>query len=227
MPILDKIIVALDFPKEELAFDFLATLPVKGLQVKIGKEMFCRFGPRFVEKVLQKGYEVFLDLKLHDIPNTVHKALLGLKELGVFMTNVHASGGKEMLLAAKEACQDQVLLIGVTVLTSFAEENLLEIGVSDSVAHQASRLAELCHSANLDGVVCSPLEVPNIKTVCAKSFLTVTPGIRLTQDHHDQKRVMTPSEALKQGSDYLVIGRALTQAENPELVLEKILVGVN
>lgn len=214
-----NILVALDFDDINKCMSLVNQLDPSLCRLKVGKEMFTSFGPAIVEKLQHKDFDVFLDLKFHDIPNTVAKALKASADLGVWMVNVHASGGQRMLEAASEAVKSgshQPMLIAVTVLTSMSEEELPLIGVQDSAANQVERLASLAHVAGLDGVVCSALEVSTIKRTCGAEFKTVTPGIRPAfAAKEDQRRVMTPAQALKEGSDYLVIGRPITQAENP------------
>ena len=195
-------------------------------RLKVGKEMFTLFGPSLVEKLQASGFDVFLDLKFHDIPNTVAKALKAAASLGVWMVNVHASGGQRMLDASVEAIQSsqhKPLLIAVTVLTSMAEDELPAIGVVGSAQDQVTRLARLSADSGLDGVVCSAQEVALIKESCGAGFQCVTPGIRPAfAQAGDQRRTMTPAEAVKIGSDYLVIGRPITQASEPMVALQKI-----
>lgn len=224
-----KIIIALDFSEEKKVLQLLKYLSPDFCTLKIGLEMFTLFGPIFVKQLILEGYRIFLDLKFHDIPHTVAQACSAAAKLGVWMINVHAQGGLVMMRAAREAIAPygdlKPLLIGVTVLTSMDTEDLLSIGLTQiSLKNQVNRLAMLSKEAGLDGVVCSAYEVPEIKKICGSSFLTITPGIRLEEDAiHDQKRVMTPCQAIQQGSDYLVIGRAITAAERPDHVLQKIL----
>lgn len=214
-----KILVALDFDDLDACLSLVDQLDPKFCRLKVGKEMFTLFGPQLIETLQLKGFDVFLDLKFHDIPTTVSKALKAAASLGVWMVNVHASGGQRMLDAAAEAVKSgshQPLLIAVTVLTSMSEADLPLIGVSASPEEQVLRLSSLARNAGLDGVVCSPHEVSVIKKTCANNFLCVTPGIRPAfASKGDQHRIMTPSEALAAGSDYLVIGRPITQAKNP------------
>lgn len=214
-----RIIVALDYADPALALNFLDGVDASTCRVKIGKELFCRGGPQLVEKVCARGFDVFLDLKFHDIPNTVAQACLAAAELGVWMMNVHASGGLKMMTAARAALTRYVkppLLIAVTVLTSLGAEDLTEIGWSGTPAQNVLRLAELACLAGMDGVVCSPQEVTLLRTALGHDFCLVTPGIRpagLAQD--DQNRIMTPGEAIRSGASYLVIGRPITAASNP------------
>lgn len=220
------VIVALDYPDEPSAFALLEQLDPDQCRVKIGKEMFTLLGPAFVEDVMDQGFEVFLDLKYHDIPNTVARACTAAAELGVWMINVHASGGRRMMEAAREAIETQTnrpLLIGVTVLTSLAAEELGEIGFSGDPEENVRRLAALAQDAGLDGVVCSPKESQPLRSELGDNFLLVTPGVRPAgSDAGDQRRVMTPREAMDAGSSYLVIGRPITAAEDPLAALTAI-----
>ena len=222
----NKIIVALDYNDKARCLDLVALLDPKKCRLKIGKEMFTLFGPSIVEVLQVKGFDVFLDLKFHDIPNTVAKAVSAAASLGVWMVNVHASGGKRMMLAAQEAidkAEHKPLLIGVTVLTSFEDNELPSIGVNTNSAEQVNRLAALVNESGLSGVVCSAQEARQLKANFGNKFLTVTPGIRpATAETGDQRRVMTPTKALQNGSDYLVIGRPITQADAPAEALEAI-----
>ena len=218
------IIVALDFPTEKEALTLVDQLEPGRCRLKVGKELFTRSGPDFVKKLVNKNYDVFLDLKFHDIPNTVARACQAGADLGVWMINVHAMGGRKMLEAAREALpSSNTKLIAVTVLTSMGEEDLKEIGLSNSPAQQVKQLAALTNDCGLDGVVCSPQEIALLRKDLDKSFELVTPGIRPEWSvTGDQKRIMTPSQAVEAGSNYLVIGRPITQAEHPMQALEKI-----
>ncbi|STX51359.1 orotidine-5'-phosphate decarboxylase [Legionella busanensis] len=223
-----RIIVALDFSNQNDALSLINELNPKECALKIGSEMFTLFGPDFVRTLVNKNYNVFLDLKFHDIPNTVAHACKAAAELGVWMINVHTSGGLKMMQAAREALTNfgphKPLLIGVTVLTSMASQELLTIGVNSSLEEQISLQTKLAEQAGLDGVVCSAHEVQLVKSLCGQSFLTITPGIRLLTDNsNDQVRIMSPKEALDLGSDYLVIGRPITQAKNPQAVVNSII----
>lgn len=226
-----KILVALDFDQLDACLGLVDQLDPKLCRLKIGKEMFTLFGPSLLERLHQKGFDVFLDLKFHDIPTTVAKALKAAASLGVWMVNVHASGGQKMLDRAVEAVKSgshQPLLIAVTVLTSMSAEDLPLIGINASPEQQVIRLASLSKHAGLDGVVCSAHEVSAIKEACNNDFLCVTPGIRPAfATKGDQHRVMTPAEALAVGSDYLVIGRPITQAQNPREALNLIVKEMN
>ena len=222
------IIVAVDFADTKSAWNFIDKVEPKDCRLKIGKELFTHAGPDFIKQIKQKGFDIFLDLKFHDIPNTVAKAVAAAAELGVWMTNVHASGGVRMMEAAKDALypygKDAPLLIAVTVLTSMESSDLKEIGIEVSPLEQATRLALLAKNCGLDGVVCSAKEVQSFRTRLGSDFKLVTPGIRpagSTPD--DQRRIMTPQRAQAAGADYLVIGRPITQAEDPSKALQTIL----
>jgi orotidine-5'-phosphate decarboxylase len=221
-----RIIVALDYANPDLAYAKVRCLDPEYCRLKVGKELFTGSGPAFIRKIMHDGYQVFLDLKFHDIPNTVAKACTVAAELGVWMLNVHASGGREMLMSARDAidkCAHQPLLIGVTVLTSMADGDLQEIGILGSVDDQVLRLAGLCSETGLDGIVCSAREVTTIRNEFGKDFCIVTPGIRpVGSSAGDQKRIMTPSQAILAGADYLVIGRPVTQAKDPMQALIEI-----
>ncbi len=221
-----KVIVALDFSTQTQAFELIDQLDAGSCRLKVGKEIFTRFGPAFVEKIQLKGFEVFLDLKYHDIPNTVARACAAAADLNVWMLNVHASGGRRMMEAAAEALaqhRNKPYLIAVTVLTSMAEADLQELGISLSPAELALKLARLSQASGLDGVVCSAQEAVQMQQQLGKEFILVTPGIRPEGSSlDDQRRVMTPLEALKSGSHYLVIGRPVTQSDNPSRVLRTI-----
>ena len=222
-----KIIVALDFPSQDPALALVDQLDPKKCRLKVGKELFTRSGPQLVEALQGRGFEVFLDLKFHDIPNTTSAAVAAAADLGVWMVNVHASGGEKMMAACRERLEpygkDKPLLIAVTVLTSMTAEDLAGIGIPNSPEAQVSRLATLTRNSGLDGVVCSAQEAPRLKKEQGAEFQLITPGIRpLTADKGDQQRIMTPTDALNAGSDYLVIGRPITQAPDPLAALEAI-----
>ena len=214
-----RIIVALDFSDQQSCLRLLEQLDPGQCRVKIGKELFTSCGPALVEKVISRGFEVFLDLKFHDIPNTVARAVAVAARMGVWMVNVHGSGGRSMLEAAAESiagCDHQPLLIGVTVLTSLGAEDLVEIGLNSTPEEQVVRLAGLCKQSGLDGVVCSAVETQRLRKLFAEHFALVTPGIRPRGDgSDDQKRIVTPADAIRRGSDYLVIGRPITLAQSP------------
>lgn len=218
----DKPIIALDFPSEEKVFQFLSQFQ-ESLFVKVGLELYLQEGPSIIKKIKAQGHEVFLDLKLHDIPNTVKSAMRGLAKLGVDVVNVHAAGGSEMMKAALEGLQEgtpvggkRPALIAVTQLTSTSEEQMhREQKITTTLEESVLNYAKLAKESGLDGVVCSVLEAKAIEKVCGKEFLKVTPGIRLSGGAlHDQKRVATPSFAKENGSTHIVVGRAITQAND-------------
>lgn len=222
------IIVAVDFADVKSAWNFIDRVEPNDCRLKIGKELFTHAGPDFIKQIMNKGFDVFLDLKFHDIPNTVAKAIVAAADLGVWMTNVHASGGSRMMQAAKDALypygKDAPLLIAVTVLTSMESVDLQEIGIPVSPLEQATKLALLAKNCGLDGVVCSAKEVQSFRTRLGSDFKLVTPGIRPAgANADDQRRIMTPQRAQAAGSDYLVIGRPITQADDPSLALRTIL----
>ncbi len=229
------VIVVLDYPNAAGAMNLVDQLDPAQCRVKVGKELFTATGPALVEELVKRGFDVFLDLKFHDIPNTVAGACRSAAKLGVWMLNVHASGGRAMLTAAREAIDSgsghKPLLIGVTVLTSMNSADLADIGVcgeggvAPDAKAQVLRLAQLCFHAGLDGVVCSAEEAPMLKSAIstARQFLKVTPGIRLAGDAKgDQQRVVTPGEAIKMGADYLVIGRSISHSKEPIATLHEI-----
>lgn len=220
------IIVALDYPAQEQAMALVEQLVPGSCRLKIGLELFNLAGPELVSRIMDRGFEVFLDLKFHDIPNTVARACSAAAQLGVWMMNIHCMGGPRMMLAAREAidlAQSNALLLGVTVLTSHAEHELVDIGFAHDTETLVRRLAKLAHEAGLDGVVCSPHEAQSLRQLLGNDFCLVTPGVRPAgTDHQDQRRVMTPSEALAAGSDYLVIGRPITAAADPKAALDDI-----
>ena len=222
-----KIIVALDFPQASAALEFAQRVEPSLCRLKVGKELFTSAGPQLVEQLQQRGFEVFLDLKFHDIPNTTAQACKAAAALGVWMVNVHAMGGKRMMEAAREALSNvehRPKLIAVTVLTSMAQEDLHGIGINSSPAHMVMLLAKLVRDSGLDGVVCSALEVSSLRQQYEKEFCLVTPGIRPANvAANDQSRIMTPRAALEAGSSYLVIGRPITQAHDPLRALQDIL----
>ncbi|RMF20180.1 MAG: orotidine-5'-phosphate decarboxylase [Gammaproteobacteria bacterium] len=220
-----RIILALDFETREACMALLEQLDPAQCRVKVGKEMFTRFGPGWVEALQVMGFDVFLDLKFHDIPNTVARAVSAAADLGVWMVNVHASGGRRMLTAAAEALagrQTRPLLTAVTILTSLADEELKEIGYVEGAAGMVPRLAGLTRDCGLDGIVCSAQEAPMLREQ-GFDFTLVTPGIRPEWSAAgDQTRIVTPAEAIRQGSDYLVIGRPITQAKDPSAALARV-----
>ncbi len=224
-----QIIVALDYASAQPALDIASRLDAKLCRVKVGKELFTAAGPALVETLVARGFGVFLDLKFHDIPNTVASACKAAARMGVWMMNVHASGGRAMMQAAREALAGETQrpkLIAVTVLTSLGDSDLSDIGMQGKPAAAVLRLAKLAQAAGLDGVVSSAQEATMLRAACGAGFKLVTPGIRLadaaiaTQD--DQKRVMTPRAAIAAGADYLVIGRPITQSADPIATLQRI-----
>ncbi len=222
-----KVVVALDFDNKADALSFVDKVSPNDCRLKVGKEMFTYFGPELVKQFVKKGFDVFLDLKFHDIPNTVAKAVTAAADLGVWMVNVHASGGSQMMVKANKALQsfgnDKPLLIAVTVLTSMGEDDLRGLGIEVSPAEQVMHLARLAQQSGLDGVVCSAWEAEKLKQVFGHNFKLITPGIRPAgASADDQKRIMTPEQALRVGVDYLVIGRPITKAADPHAVLQDI-----
>ena len=221
-----RIIVALDFPDAQSALALAARLDPKLCRVKVGKELFVAAGPALVEALHARGHEVFLDLKFHDIPNTVAGACRSAARLGVWMLNVHASGGEAMMRAAREAVAAAArppLLVAVTILTSLADADLARVGFAGGAADNVARLARLARDCGLDGVVCSAQESAALRSALGAGFALVTPGIRLASDARgDQARVVTPTEAVRLGSDYLVIGRPITGAPDPAATLAAI-----
>ena len=221
-----KIIVALDYPHAAPALELVQRLEPSLCRLKVGKELFTVAGPQFVEQLQKRGFDVFLDLKFHDIPNTTAQACKAAASLGVWMVNVHALGGRRMMETAREALanvSNRPKLIAVTVLTSMAQEDLLGIGITASPAEMVLRLAGLAKDSGLDGVVCSAQEASALRQQCGKDFCLVTPGIRpANAAANDQSRIMTPSAALEAGSSYLVIGRPITQAADPLVALKEI-----
>ncbi len=222
-----RVIVALDYPAAAPALDFVARVSPSDCRLKVGKELFTREGPELVRRLVRGGFDVFLDLKYHDIPNTVAHACEAAADLGVWMTNLHASGGVAMMKAARGALHrfgDRApLLIAVTVLTSLDDAGLRQVGIDAGPEAQALRLARLAKEAGLDGVVCSAREAGLLRSALGASFLLVTPGVRPAgAERDDQARVMTPRDAVSAGADYLVIGRPVTQADDPIRMLQRI-----
>jgi orotidine-5'-phosphate decarboxylase len=221
-----KVIVALDFPQQQQALDLVERLDPSLCRLKVGKEMFTRLGPQFVEQLSSKCYEVFLDLKFHDIPNTVAAACDAAADLGVWMMNLHASGGRRMMMAARERLEQRSqrpLLVAVTILTSLGVEDIAEVGYQGEPAENVLRLAKLTSESGLDGVVCSPREASELRRQLGTEFLLVTPGVRPSSAaKDDQRRVMTPADAMAAGSSYLVIGRPITAADDPIQALQMI-----
>ncbi|WP_349410442.1 orotidine-5'-phosphate decarboxylase [Pseudalkalibacillus sp. SCS-8] len=219
---LQPVIIALDFPSKEEVNTFLDSFRDERLFVKVGMELFYQEGPDLIRMLKEEGHAIFLDLKLHDIPTTVYKAMQGLSKLGVDLVNVHAMGGIDMMRRAVEGLEEGAIhqrpkCIAVTQLTSTTSVMINdELSIHGSVEESVNQLAINAERAGLDGVVCSPLEVPQIRKHCRSSFLTVTPGIRFVKDDvNDQKRVTTPGEAHRLGSDFIVVGRSITHASDP------------
>lgn len=220
-----RIIVALDFNTSIEALIFADKLDARLCRLKVGKELFTAAGPRLVESLMLKGFDVFLDLKFHDIPNTVARACKAANSLGVWMVNVHALGGRKMLMAAREAIPPQASckLIAVTLLTSMDQVDLDDIGLRGHPNEIVERLAQLTYDCSLDGVVCSALEASRLRQLLGSNFCLVTPGIRPAGDQtDDQKRIATPHQAILNGSNYLVIGRSITQAADPLWACQQI-----
>jgi orotidine-5'-phosphate decarboxylase len=221
-----NIIVPLDVPDAEAALALASRLDAKLCRVKVGKELFVAAGPAVVAKLQERGFEVFLDLKFHDIPNTVAGACRAAAKLGVWMMNVHASGGEAMMRAARESIESVArppILVAVTILTSLADADLERVGLHGSLIENVERLARLARASGMDGVVCSAQEAPLIRKAAGDDFLLVTPGIRLKDDRKDdQARIVTPLEAVRLGASYLVIGRPITQSADPAATLAAI-----
>jgi orotidine-5'-phosphate decarboxylase len=221
-----RVIVPLDFPDATAALACAARLDPKLCRVKVGKELFVAAGPEVVHRLQERGFEVFLDLKFHDIPNTVAGACRAAARLGVWMLTVHASGGEAMLRAAREAVEGvsrPPLIVGVTILTSLSGADLLALGFRGDMEENVERLARIARASGLDGVVCSALEAAVLRHAAGEDFLLVTPGIRLAGgDAGDQARVVTPVQAVRMGASYLVIGRPITQAADPAATLDSI-----
>jgi orotidine-5'-phosphate decarboxylase len=221
-----RIIIALDYPNALPALALADRLEPSLCRLKVGKQLFTATGPALLEELMQRGFEVFLDLKFHDIPNTTAQACKAAADLGVWMVNVHALGGRKMLEAAREAIARSVRqpkLIAVTLLTSMAQQDLAEIGINATPAEMVLRLAALARDSGLDGVVCSAQEAALLRKQCGNEFCLVTPGIRPAHAGlDDQSRVMTPNAAMQAGSSYLVIGRPITQAVDPLQALLEI-----
>ncbi|MCX7673790.1 MAG: orotidine-5'-phosphate decarboxylase [Thiobacillaceae bacterium] len=221
-----RIIVALDYPEAAAALALAERLDPRLCRLKVGKELFVAAGPELVRTLVGRGFQVFLDLKFHDIPNTVAAACRAAAGLGVWMLNVHASGGLKMLQAARAAVEGlpkRPRLIAVTVLTSLGRADLIEIGIDAEPQAQVLRLARLAHAAGLDGVVCSGQEAGLLRRELGPGFLLVTPGIRpAAAPADDQNRILTPLQAIRAGADYLVVGRPITQAADPVAVLQQM-----
>lgn len=230
MAITSPIIVAVDKHNLNDALSLADSLDPALCRLKVGKELFTVCGIQIIKAFHERGFEVFLDLKFHDIPNTTAQAVLSAADMGVWMTNIHAMVGTDTMRLCKSRLQDggyDTLLIAVTVLTSMTQANLSELGIQRSVSEQVRHLAGLTHDSGLDGVVCSAQEAQLLKQKFGKQFRLITPGIRLVEDaKDDQARICTPAQALQNGSDYLVIGRSITNASNPNNKLHTILAGI-
>ena len=218
-------IIALDVNSLEEIKDLLSLIDKDLFRLKVGKQLFTSQGPKAIDKLRSLGFDIFLDLKLHDIPNTVSKSLANICNLGVWMSNIHLLGGQEMIEAAASTLKksnSDMILVGVTILTSLNENNLLELGFNSSAEEIAVNLAKLGKQNGIDGVVCSTEDISGIKASLGGDFLTVTPGVRMLQDNDDQKRAGSIYDAIQFGTDFVVVGREITQAKNPEGVLKKI-----
>lgn len=223
---MSQLIIALDFPTSYQALEFVKPLSPKQCKLKVGLELFVSAGPDFIKQLTDQGFDIFLDLKFHDIPNTAGSACSAAAKLGVWMMNVHASGGTTMMKTAKAAIDDQnssTKLIAVTVLTSMNNQELASMNIKQSASEQVSALASLTKGAGLDGIVCSAQEAEMLRKDYGKEFLLVTPGIRPAGSAtNDQSRIMTPGKAIQAGSSYIVVGRPITQSDNPIGVIEHI-----
>ena len=223
---MSPIILALDVEQESDAFAIVNRIDPKLCRLKVGKGLFTRYGPALVEKLMRNGYDIFLDLKFHDIPNTVALACQSAANLNVWMMNVHCMGGQRMLQAAQGSIADRArrpIILGVTVLTSMDDKDLKQIGINFTATEMVQKLAALAQQTGLDGVVCSAQEASILRQALGAGFVLVTPGIRLSTDTaDDQRRIVTPKQAMQNGADYLVIGRPVLNAADPVKVLEQI-----
>ena len=220
-----QVLIALDMNSLDEASSLISLLDKDLFRLKVGKQLFTSEGPAAVEKLIDKGFDVFLDLKLHDIPNTVSKALVNISNMGVWMTNIHLTGGKEMIdesVSAIKTKGSKTILIGVSLLTSLDDNNLNEIGFINNSEDLVMNLAKMGNESKIDGVVCSINDVSGIKSRFGSDFITVTPGVRMSQEKGDQKRSGSIYDAIKFGSDYVILGRELTQSKNPSEVIKKI-----
>ena len=218
-------IIALDVSSLEETKNLLSIVDKDLFRLKVGKQLFTSQGPKAIDKLRSLGFDIFLDLKLHDIPNTVSKSLENICNLGVWMSNIHLLGGQEMIEAATSTVKglnSEMILVGVTILTSLNENNLVELGFNSSVEETAINLAKLGKQNGIDGVVCSIEDISGIKSSLGGDFLSVAPGVRMLQDNDDQKRAGSLYDAIQFGADFVVVGREITQAKNPEGVLKKI-----
>lgn len=222
-----KVIVAVDYPTIEPVRHLVNQLSPELCRLKIGNILFTRYGPKLVEEFMQAGFEIFLDLKFHDIPQTVANACRSAAAIGAWMVNIHVSGGVKMMTTAKQAlhnCKNRPLLIGVTLLTSLDQQDIASIGITQPIEEIVLQMATQAQTAGLDGVVCGSTEAPLLRSHLGDDFILVTPGIRLPGDNNnDQKRVLTPKAAINAGSSYLVIGRSITDSDNPRKTLEGII----
>ncbi len=225
-----RVIVALDYPSADEAHAFISQVRPTQCRLKVGLELFTAAGPRFVAGLVEQGFDVFLDLKYHDIPTTVARACARAAQLGVWMLSVHTLGGRSMLRSAREAVKDagrRPLLIAVTLLTSHTARDVADIGLTDDIGSGVRRLAELALDAGMDGAVCAPQEAAILRERFGEKLILVTPGIRPAgAPGDDQPRAMTPADAIAQGADYLVIGRPITRAADPQAALEEINRGI-
>ncbi|BAH82951.1 orotidine-5'-phosphate decarboxylase [Candidatus Ishikawella capsulata] len=224
------VILALDYKNLNETLSLVDCIDPESCRLKVGKEMFTLFGPYLVKLLQERGFEVFLDLKFYDIPNTTGRAVAAAAELGVWMLNLHANGGTRMMNTARKILdslgKDAPKLIAVTILTSMEKQDLYEIGIHSTPFEHAERLARLAYECNLDGVVCSPKEANHFKQIFGKDFILVTPGIRFINsdmDEDDQRRIMTPQQAHLSGADYIVVGRPVTESTNPIFTLTSII----
>ena len=220
-----QIVVALDFDSMEQVSSIVNLLDPNLYRLKVGKQLFASQGPKILENLNRQGFDIFLDLKLHDIPNTVYKALKNLLNHKVWMTNIHLLGGEEMIQAAKEArdhSRSEALLIGVTILTSLDEHGIKNLGFEMQIQELVKVLSISAKQNNIDGVVCSALEVPEIKKNLGEGFITVTPGIRIQQNNNDQSRVASLEQATKNRSDFIVLGREITSSQNVSKMIKKV-----
>lgn len=220
-----QVLIALDINSLDEATNLLSLLDKDLFRLKIGKQLFTSEGPAGVEKLIGMGFDVFLDLKLHDIPNTVSKALVNISNMGVWMTNIHLSGGKEMIeesVSAIKSKSNKTILIGVSLLTSLDNDNLKDIGFKHNAEDLVINLAKMGNESKIDGVVCSINDVSGIKSRFGSDFITVTPGVRMSHEKGDQKRSGTIYDAIKFGSDYVVLGRELTESSKPSEVIKKL-----
>ena len=218
-------IIALDVSSLEEIKNLLAIIDKDLFRLKVGKQLFTSQGPKAIDELRSLGFDIFLDLKLHDIPNTVSKSLANICNLGVWMSNIHLLGGQEMIEAASSTVKglnSEMILVGVTILTSLNENNIVELGFNSSAEDLSINLAKLGKKNGIDGVVCSIEDISGIKASLGGDFLSVTPGVRMIQDINDQKRAGSIYDAIQFGTDFVVVGREITQAKNPEKVLKKI-----